>query len=121
MPIMIKAMDISCAVSHNHKMTAIVKDLEHLIKAGIPISQSFKSFKIFPSIIPQLAATGEQSGQLSEMLNKGADFIDKDIDRTVKALLVIIEPVITVIMGIVIGFILLAIYLPIFDYMIYIR
>ena len=55
------------------------------------------------------------------MLNKGADFLDKDIDRTIKALLVKIEPAIMVIMGIIVGFILISTYLPMFDYMVYIQ
>jgi type IV pilus assembly protein PilC len=114
---LIEAMDISCAVSHNHKMTGIVKDLEQMIKAGIPISLSFKSFKIFPSIIPQLAATGEESGQLSEMLNKGADLIDKDIDATVNSLIAKLEPALTILMGLIVGLLLIGAYLPMFDYM----
>ena len=51
------------------------------------------------------------------MLNKGADFLDKDIDRIIKALLVKIEPALTLIMGIIVGFILISVYLPMFDYM----
>jgi type IV pilus assembly protein PilC len=114
---LIEAMDISCAVAHNHKMTGIVKDLEQMIKAGIPISQSLKSFKIFPSVIGQLAATGEQSGQLSEMLNKGADLIDKDIDATVNSLIAKLEPALTILMGLIVGLLLIGAYLPMFDYM----
>ena len=51
------------------------------------------------------------------MLNKGADFLDKDIDRMLKALLVRIEPALTVIIGLIVGFILISVYLPMFDYM----
>jgi len=64
-----------------------------------------------------LAAAGEESGTLSDMLNKGADFLDKDIDRAIKALLVKLEPIITAVMGIIVGFLLIAVYLPMFDYM----
>lgn len=114
---LIEAMDISCAVSHNHKMTEIVKDMEQLIKAGMPISQSFKSFKIFPSVISQLAATGEESGQLSEMLNKGAELMDKDIDVTINSLIAKLEPALTILMGLIVGLLLIGAYLPMFDYM----
>jgi type IV pilus assembly protein PilC len=51
------------------------------------------------------------------MLNKGADFLDKDIDRTMNALIVKLEPALTIIMGVIVGFILMAVYLPMFDYM----
>jgi type IV pilus assembly protein PilC len=50
-------------------------------------------------------------------LNKGADFLDKDIDRTLNALVVKLEPAMTVVMGSVVGFILMSVYLPMFDYM----
>ncbi|MHC4625083.1 MAG: type II secretion system F family protein [Planctomycetota bacterium] len=51
------------------------------------------------------------------MLSRGADFLDKDIERTVHSLIVKLEPILTVIMGLVVGFILMAVYLPMFDYM----
>jgi len=54
---------------------------------------------------------------LPEMLNKGADLLDKDIDRMIHALLVKLEPALTVIMGLIVGFILISVYLPMYDYM----
>jgi type IV pilus assembly protein PilC len=51
------------------------------------------------------------------MLNKGVDFLDKDINRTISALLVKLEPALTVVMGAIVGFILMGVYLPMFDYM----
>jgi type IV pilus assembly protein PilC len=68
-------------------------------------------------MIVQLAISGEEAGEVSQMLTKGADFLDKDIDRITRALIVKLEPVLTVIMGLIIGLVLLAVYLPIFDYM----
>jgi len=68
-------------------------------------------------MIVQLAASGEEVGELPEMLNKGADFLDKDIDRTINALLVKLEPALTIIMGVIVLFLLIAVYLPMFDYM----
>ncbi len=68
-------------------------------------------------MIVQLALSGEEVGHVPEMLNKGADFLDKDIDRTLNALIVKLEPALTVIMGVIVGFILMSVYLPMFDYM----
>jgi len=64
-----------------------------------------------------MVSSGEEAGALPEMLNKGVDFLDKDIDRTIKALLVKLEPAMTLIMGLIVGFILMGVYLPMFDYM----
>ena len=76
-----------------------------------------KNHDIFPPMIVQLALSGDEVGQVAQMLDKGADFLDKDIDRTVNALIVKLEPALTVIMGTIVGFILMAVYLPMFDYM----
>ncbi len=114
---LIKALDVASLVVHNSRVTEIAVELQQSVKAGNPIANSMKNYKIFSPMVVQLAASGEESGTLSEMLNKGAGFLDKDIDRTIKSLLVKIEPAITVIMGIIVGFILMAVYLPMFDYM----
>ncbi|MGA1979391.1 MAG: type II secretion system F family protein [Sedimentisphaerales bacterium] len=114
---LIKALDVASEVAHNHKLTEIAKELQQEIKAGNPIAKSLKSYAIFPPIIIQLAASGEEVGQLSEMLNKGADLLDKDIDRAINALLMKLEPALTIIMGAVVGLILMGAYLPMFDYM----
>jgi type IV pilus assembly protein PilC len=68
-------------------------------------------------MIIQLTASGEEAGMLSEMLNKGVNFLDKDIEMMVSALLVKLEPALTVIMGTIVGVILIGVYLPMFDYM----
>ncbi len=114
---LIKALDVASEVAHNHKLTEITKELKQEIKAGNPVAKSFKRYAIFPPLIIQLAASGEQAGQLPEMLNKGADLLDKDINRATNALLVKLEPTLTLIMGVIVVLILLAAYLPMFDYM----
>jgi type II secretory pathway component PulF len=114
---LIKALDVASEVAHNHKLTEITKELQQEIQAGNPVAKSFKRYAIFPPIIIQLAASGEQVGQLPEMLNKGADLLDKDIERAINALLLKLEPALTIIMGAVVGLILMGAYLPMFDYM----
>ena len=118
---LVEALDVASQVANNYKITEIAKELQDSIRTGNPVASSLQSHDIFPPIITQLAASGEEAGALPEMLNKGADFLDKDIDRTIKALLVKIEPAIMVIMGIIVGFILISTYLPMFDYMVYIQ
>jgi type IV pilus assembly protein PilC len=114
---LIEALDVASVVVHNHKVTQITKGLQESIGAGNPLAESLRAYDIFPPIIVQMASSGEQAGQLPDMLNKGADFLDRDIDRTINALLVKLEPALTIIMGVIVGFILMAVYLPMFDYM----
>lgn len=115
----IRALDVASEVAHNHKLTGIAKELQDSIEKGSSVGESLKNHDIFPPMIVQLALSGEEVGQVAQMLNKGADFLDKDIDRTVNALIVKLEPALTVIVGTIVGFILMAVYLPMFDYMRY--
>ena len=115
----IRALDVASEVAHNHKLTGIAKELQDTIEKGSSVGESLKNHDIFPPMIVQLALSGDEVGQVAQMLNKGADFLDKDIDRTVNALIVKLEPALTVIMGTIVGFILMAVYLPMFDYMRY--
>jgi type IV pilus assembly protein PilC len=114
---LIEALDVASLVAHNHKMTEIAKELQESIQMGNPVGKSLKQYDIFPPVITQLAISGEEVGQLPEMINKGADFLDKDIDRIINSLLVKLEPALTLIMGALVGFILMAVYLPMLDYM----
>ena len=118
---LIDALDVASQVAHNHRTTEIAKELQTSIKTGSSVGESLKRYDIFPPMISHMAASGEEAGVLSEMLNKGADYLDKDIDRTVKALLVKLEPAMTVIMGAVVGLLLMGVYLPIFDYMTHLK
>ena len=114
---LVKALEVAGIVVDNAKITEITGHLQKSIQKGNTVTNSLKKYDIFPPVIIQLAASGEESGTLSEMLNKGADFLDKDINRMLKALLVKIEPVMTIILGLIVGFILMSVYLPMFDYM----
>ncbi len=112
-----RALEMASIVANNYKVTEIARQLQESVKAGNSVAKSLKNYDIFPTIITQLAASGEEAGMLPKMLNKGADFLDKDIDRTIKGLLVKLEPALTVILGVIVGLILIAVYLPMFDYM----
>lgn len=113
----VKALDVASVVTHNSKVSEIAAELQRSIEAGNPVAGSMRNYDLFPPIIVQLAAAGENAGVLPEMLNKGVDFLDKDIQRIINALLVKLEPAMTLIMGILVGSILMAVYLPMFDYL----
>jgi len=118
---LIDALDVASVVAHNHKVSEIAKELQGAISAGNSVARSLKKYDIFPPMIVQMAFSGEEAGELPQMLAKGADFLDKDIERTVSALIVKLEPALTIIMGVVVGLILMGVYLPMFDYMRYLE
>ncbi len=113
----IRALQISGFVANNEKMTCVSQALQKSVQAGHGLADAMNEHNIFPPIIIQLAGVGEQSGQLTDMLSKGVGFLEKDIDRMINSLLIKLEPAMTLVMGSVIGLILMAVYLPMFDYM----
>jgi type IV pilus assembly protein PilC len=115
-PIM-EALYAAGRVVQNAELARIAADLQQAIRVGRPVAESLKAHTLFPSMVVQLAASGEEAGVLPEILAKAADLLDKEADRMAASLLVKLEPALTVIMGVIIGLILMGVYLPMFDYM----
>lgn len=110
-----KALDVSEAIADNKVVSKVVEKMKMAVNRGDSISGTLRYGKIFPPIVVQMVSAGEESGTLDEMLDKSADFIDEDIDESVKQLTVKIEPILTIGLALVVGFIAMAIYLPMFD------
>ena len=70
---------------------------------------------MFPNMVIQMAAIGEESGSLDDMLNKAAEFYEEEVDNSVSQLSSLMEPIIMVVLGSIIGTILVAMYLPLFN------
>jgi type IV pilus assembly protein PilC len=115
-PIM-EALESAGRVVRNGELSRITADLQESIRVGRPVAESLKAHSLFPSMVVQLVASGEEAGVLPDMLAKAADVLDKEADRMAASLLVKLEPALTVVMGVVIGLILIGVYLPMFDYM----
>ena len=111
----LEALDITARTSGNRVIHDAIKKSMLSIAEGETITQPLKESKVFPPMVVQMISVGEKTGGLDEMLSKIADFYDEEVDAAVAALTSIIEPVIIVFMGIVIGGILIAMYLPMFD------
>jgi len=113
----IDALAVASNVASNEEIACVTEDLQKATRAGRPVAESLGAHGVFPPMVVQLVASGEEAGILPEMLVKSADLLDKDIDRITNALLVKLEPALTVVMGLVVGLILMGVYLPMFDYM----
>jgi type IV pilus assembly protein PilC len=109
------ALDITARTSNNRVVHDAIKRSVLSIAEGETITQPLKESKVFPPMVIQMISVGEKTGGLDEMLSKIADFYDEEVDAAVAALTSMIEPVIIVLMGIVIGGILIAMYLPMFE------
>ena len=86
----------------------------NLIKNGYSIAQSLEKANVFLPTLLQLAATGEETGELNSLLMKASQFYDKLVDSAVTRLTAIIEPLLVIFTGAIIGIIVIVIYLPVF-------
>lgn len=109
------ALNITAKTSGNMVLQNAIKKSMVSIAEGETITQPLKEVGVFPPMVTQMISVGEKTGGLDEMLSKIADFYDDEVDAAVAALTSIIEPVIIVFMGAIIGGILIAMYLPMFD------
>jgi type IV pilus assembly protein PilC len=111
----LEALKITAKTAGNLVVANAINRSVLAIAEGDTITGPLKETGVFPPMVIQMIGVGEKTGGLDEMLNKIADFYDEEVDEAVTALTSIIEPVIIVFMGAVIGGILVAMYLPMFD------
>jgi type IV pilus assembly protein PilC len=84
------------------------------VSTGTQLQLSMRQQNLFPNMVIQMVAIGEESGSLDSMLSKVADFFEEEVDNAVDSLSSLIEPMIMAILGIVVGGLVIAMYLPIF-------
>ncbi len=113
----VEALGLAEEVVGNSVMKNIGREIRERVMTGSNLSEPMSQFDLFPPVIIQLTSAGEEAGVLPEMLTKGVTFLDVHIERTVRSLIVKIEPVMSLLMGLIVGGILLGVYLPMFDYM----
>lgn len=113
-PLLVALAVVERTVGNRQVASAIVK-AEDDIRAGHGLVAPLRASRIFPSMVLEMMGVGEETGAIDTMLSKVADFYDKDIDATVNRLSSMIEPIIIVVLGGVVGLILVSIITPMFD------
>jgi type IV pilus assembly protein PilC len=108
------ALDIVARTAGNLVVEAAIQKTRTAISQGKTIAEPLGESKVFPSMVVQMVAVGEQTGAMDAMLQKIADFYDDEVDAAVSALTQLLEPVMLVFLGGTVGTILIAMYLPIF-------
>jgi len=109
------AMHIVGKAAGNVVVEAAIVSTASRIKEGRTMAEPLLETKVFPPMVVQMIGVGEQTGALDQMLNKIADFYEDEVDVAVAALTSLLEPLMMVVIGGIVGFILIAMYLPIFD------
>ena len=111
----LQALDVVGATTGNQVITEAMKDLQDSVRNGQPMSAPLVKHTVFPRMVTQMIEVGEESGQISQMLDKIADFYDREVDSAAESLTASIEPIMVVLMGAVVGSMVVCLYLPMFS------
>lgn len=111
---LVEALDSVGGAAGNIVYLQATKKIQQEVSTGTALTVSMQNVKVFPNMVLQMAAIGEESGALDSMLGKSADIYEREVDDAVEALSSLMEPLIMVVLGTVIGGLVVAMYLPIF-------
>ncbi|MEV6346915.1 type II secretion system F family protein [Actinoplanes sp. NPDC051851] len=112
-PVM-QALTVVGETTGNEVINVAMKDVQATVRDGQPMSTALRNHSIFPEMVTQMIEVGEESGQISQMLDKVADFYDREVDEAAESLTASIEPIMVLVMGGVVGGMVVCLYLPMF-------
>src|SRR3954453_12162998 len=111
---LMQALDITGKTAGNDVVEQAMKGVIESVKSGGTIADPLKASPAFPTMVTHMVAVGEETGSLDTMLSKIADFYEDQVDAAVKSLTSILEPVMIILVGGIVGFIVISMYLPLF-------
>jgi type IV pilus assembly protein PilC len=111
---LVEALDSVGGASGNYVYRIATKQIQSEVSTGTSLTVSMQNVNVFPNMVIQMVSIGEESGQLDQMLSKVADFFEAEVDDAVEAMSSLMEPMIMVVLGTLIGGMVVAMYLPIF-------
>jgi type IV pilus assembly protein PilC len=110
----IKSLEITGTTSGNWVVEEALADVRARVHEGVPIAQPLLENPVFPPMVSQMVKIGEETGELEKMLGKVADFYEDEVDASVQALTSIVEPIMMIGVGLMVGVIIISMYLPMF-------
>jgi type IV pilus assembly protein PilC len=110
----IQALEITGQTSGNWRVESALADVRAKVHEGVPIAQPLVDNDIFPPMVSQMVKIGEETGELEKMLGKIADFYEDEVDAAIQSLTSIVEPLMMILVGCMVGVIVIAMYLPMF-------
>jgi type IV pilus assembly protein PilC len=110
----IRALEITAQTSGNAVVEDAVMVVRDRVQEGVPIAQPLLDNDVFPAMVSQMVKIGEETGELEQMLTKVADFYEDEVDTAIASLTSIIEPVMMIGVGLMVGVIVISMYLPMF-------
>ncbi|OGA49072.1 MAG: type II secretion system protein F [Betaproteobacteria bacterium RIFCSPLOWO2_12_FULL_62_58] len=111
---LVEALDSVAGAAGNYEYYVATKKIQTEVATGSSLTSAMQGTEVFPNMVVQMVSIGEESGSLDAMLSKVADFYDQEVDDAVEALASLMEPMIMVVLGTLIGGMVISMYLPIF-------
>ena len=111
----LEALEITAETVGNHVMELAVLDVQNRVKQGESLAAPMLDHKIFPPMVSQMVAVGEETGTVDTMLERVGHFYEKEVEATVDALTSLLEPMLIVFLGLTVGGIVVALYMPMFN------
>ena len=111
---LVEALDSVGGAAGNHVYLEATKRIQSEVSTGVSLTNAMQSSGAFPNMVLQMVSIGEESGSLDSMLSKVADYFEAEVDDAVDALSSLMEPLIMVVLGTLVGGLVVAMYMPIF-------
>ena len=109
------ALDIVSDTVNNRVLARAVTDVQNSVREGESIARPLSKHAVFPPMVVQMIAVGEETGQVDVMLEKVAQFYDQEVEASVDALTSLIEPILIAVIGMFVGAAVIALYMPMFN------
>ncbi|MDP9397665.1 MAG: type II secretion system F family protein [Actinomycetota bacterium] len=117
----LQALDVVADTSGNTVVAAAVRDVQATVRQGESLAKPLADHRVFPTMVVQMLAVGEDTGALDTMLHKISEFYDQEVEATTESLTALLEPLMIAVLGAVVGSMIIALYLPIFSVFKYIQ
>src|SRR5215469_1168687 len=111
----LEGLDITAKTSGNAVVERAIQKTRKAVEAGRSLVDPLKETEVFPGMVTQMIAVGEQTGAMDAMLQKIADFYEDEVDAAIKDMLTAIEPIMIVVLGVIVGGVVISMYLPLFS------
>lgn len=111
----VESLEIVASSTNNLLFKEAIEKTAEKVKNGVGISEVLKNYKIFPVLVPQMISVGEETGSVDAILNKVADFYEREVDNITKNLSTLLEPVMMIFIGILVGYVIISIITPIYS------
>lgn len=111
---MLHALKSTAFAMDNAVMADLIEDVAQNLRTGVALSTPLEDYRQFPTLLVQMVNVGEESGELATMLKKLGDYYDSEVETALESLVAVIEPLMILFMGILVGFVLLAVFSPVY-------